>query len=171
MGVIGLSTGMFALAFAVSSCGTLLGALLSGRLNARGVSSAAIVNAGVIGMVASAAALLLVALAGAAQVGTIVPLVALAIFCFGLIGPNANHAALSGLPQVAGSASGVLRCTQMVLGATASALVAWLQPLGQPLLVMAILMIATSLAAAACLLRLRAGDRHDLPKQLKEEPA
>jgi DHA1 family bicyclomycin/chloramphenicol resistance-like MFS transporter len=171
MGVMGLSTGAFALAFAVSSCGTLLGALLSGRLNAHKVSSTTIVNAGIIGMVASAAALLLVVLAGAAQVATIVPLVALAIFCFGLIGPNANHAALSGLPQVAGSASGVLRCTQMVLGATASALVAWLQPLGQPLLVMATLMIATSLAAAACLLRLRAGGRHDIPKHLREEPA
>jgi len=171
MGVIGLSTGTFALAFAVSSCGTLLGALLSGRLNARGVSSATIVNASVIGLVVSAGAILLVVLTGAAQVGTIVPLVALAIFCFGLIGPSASHAALSGLPQVAGSASGVLRCTQMVLGATASALVAWLAPFGQPLLVMAILMVATSLAAATCLVALRAGGRREIHTHIKEDPA
>jgi len=157
MGMMELSSGMFALAFGLSSCGTLLGALLSGRLNARGVSSTVIVTSAVVGLVVAAALTLVVTLAGLGSVSTVVPLVTIAIFCFGLIGPGANHDALRRLPQVAGSASGVLRCTQMVMGALTSALVAWLQPFGQPLLVMGALMTATSLAAAASLFWLHSG--------------
>lgn len=155
MGRLGLSPNVFAIVFGISSCGTLLGSLLSGRLNARGVSGAAMVNRGVAGLFVSALALLVVALTGAAHVWTIVPPVAAAIFCFGVIGPSANHDALHGLSQVAGSASGVLRCTQMVMGALASALVAWLAPLGAPLSTMAGLMTAAGLGSVIGLVWLR----------------
>ncbi|MCC2976848.1 Bcr/CflA family efflux MFS transporter [Sphingomonas sp. PL-96] len=159
MGRLGLSPAMFGLAFAISSCGTLLGSLLSGRLNARDIAGHTLVDAGIAGLVAACLVLLALTLAGVVHVYTVVPVVAVAIFCFGLLGPSANHDALHNLAGVAGSASGILRCTQMVLGALASALVAYFSPLADPTLTMAGLMAAASLAAAACLVRLRVGTR------------
>ncbi|MCY0389539.1 hypothetical protein OVY01_20545 [Robbsia sp. Bb-Pol-6] len=160
MGRMGLSPTMFAMVFGVSACGTLLGSLLSGRPNARGVPGATVVGAGVAGLVISALAVLGVALTGVAHVWTIGPPVAAAIFCFGVIGPSANHDALHGLPQVAGAGSGILRCTQRVMGALASALVAALTPLGAPLSTRAILMVAASVGAAFSPAALRRGRQH-----------
>lgn len=166
MGQLGLSPTVFALVFGLTSCGTLLGSLLSGWLNRRGVSGPALVDRSAIGMLVAALVLVVVVLTGVANLWTIVAPVAAAIFCFGLLGPSSNHDALHGLPQVAGAASGVLRCLQMVLGALASALVAWLAPLDQPLAVMAGLMAGAALAAMAVLVRLRLGERRDQQSNL-----
>ena len=168
---LGLTPGLFALAFGISSCGTLVGSLFGGWLNGREVHGSTIVAWGTGGLVVASLVLLAVTAADLGQMGTIVPLVAVAIFCFGLVGPNANHDALHGLPHVAGSASGLLRCTQMVVGAITSALVARFQPLGQPLWTMAALMVTASLAAAVCLLWLRTGDKRRAPDPLKGELA
>lgn len=47
-------------------------------------------------------------------------------FCYGLIGPNAVYEALQARPEIRGSAAGLLRCIQMLMGSAASALVAFL---------------------------------------------
>lgn len=172
MGRMGLSPGIFALVFGLSSCGTLLGSLAAGRFNARGLASAVLIRRGVIVMVTAALVLLAVAFvsasSGAIAVIAIVLPVTVMIFCFGLISPSANHEALRRLPEVAGSASGVLRCTQMVLGALASALVALAQPFGQPVLVMAMLMLAASLSAGLVLLRVTSRSRAPMRTDLGE---
>jgi len=159
MGRMGLNPALFAVVFGVTCCGTLVGSIISGRLAARKIASRTLLGGSLATMSAAVLCVLLMTLTGAAQVLTIMAPVALAILCFGVIGPSANHEALVGLPHVAGSASGALRCLQMAIGALASTLVAFLQPLGQPVLVMASLMTATTLAAALTLLWLRCQPR------------
>ncbi|MET0907659.1 MAG: multidrug effflux MFS transporter [Tardiphaga sp.] len=149
IGNLGLSTTAFALLFGLTSCGVLVASLISGQLSARHVSSRKIIAFGLVLMAASAIAALLLVPAGAMSVAALTPLMALTIFAFGILAPSTNHEALQNLPHVAGSAAGVMRCTQMVMGAFASAMVALLEPIGHPALVMTGLMTAMALIAGS----------------------
>ncbi len=149
IGNLGLSTTAFALLFGLTSCGVLVASLISGQLSARHVSSRKIIAFGLVLMAASAIAALLLVPAGAMSVAALTPLMALTIFAFGILAPSTNHEALQNLPHVAGSAAGVMRCTQMVMGAFASAMVALLEPFGHPALVMTGLMTAMALIAGS----------------------
>lgn len=149
IGNLGLSTTAFALLFGLTSCGVLVASLISGQLSARHVSSRKIIAFGLVLMAASAIAALLLVPAGAMSVAALTPLMALTIFAFGILAPSTNHEALQNLPHVAGSAAGVMRCMQMVMGAFASAMVALLEPIGHPALVMTGLMTAMALIAGS----------------------
>jgi MFS transporter, DHA1 family, multidrug resistance protein len=149
IGNLGLSTTAFALLFGLTSCGVLVASLISGQLSARHVSSRKIIAFGLVLMAASAIAALLLVPDGAMSVAALTPLMALTIFAFGILAPSTNHEALQNLPHVAGSAAGVMRCTQMVMGAFASAMVALLEPFGHPALVMTGLMTAMALIAGS----------------------
>ena len=149
IGNLGLSTTAFALLFGLTSCGVLVASLISGQLSARHVSSRKIIAFGLVLMAASAIAALLLVPAGAMSVAALTPLMALTIFAFGILAPSTNHEALQNLPHVAGSAAGVMRCMQMVMGAFASAMVALLEPFGHPALVMTGLMTAMALIAGS----------------------
>lgn len=149
IGSLGLSTTSFALLFGLTSCGVLVASLISGQLSKRHVPSRKIIAFGLIVMVASAVAALLLVPANAVTVLSLTPLMALTIFAFGILAPSTNHEALQNLPHVAGSAAGVMRCTQMVMGSVASAMIAVLEPFGHPALVMTGLMAAMALIAGS----------------------
>lgn len=149
IGSLGLSTTTFALLFGLSSCGVLVGSLISGRLGQRHVASRKIIAWGLLLTAASALAALALVAAGAMTAWSLMPLMALTLLAFGIIAPSTNHEALQNLPHVAGSAAGVMRCLQMTMGAFASALIAVLEPFGNPALVMTGLMAMMALAAGA----------------------
>lgn len=97
----------------------------------------------------SAIALVLVSISHSVRVITLLPLLVLNTFCFGLIAPNAKHGALQPLPEVAGVAAAVLGFTQMSIGGTlASALVAFFYD-GQTAIAMASVMSLFALASIA----------------------
>ena len=149
IGSLGLSTTSFSLLFGLTSCGVLIASLVSGKLSQRHVVSRKIVAWGLALMVSSALAALALVPAGAVTTWTLMPLMALVLFAFGVIAPSTNHEALQNLPHVAGSAAGVMRCLQMTMGAFAAAMIALFEPFGHPALVMTGLMAAMALAAAA----------------------
>ncbi len=153
MGELSLSSQLFSVLFAISSGGVLVGSLISGRLSRRRVMPRNILSFGLGLMALAAVALFAIALFGVLTIYTLMPLVFLVIFCFGLTAPSANHEALRGLPHVAGVAAGLIRSLQMVMGALASAAIAALQPIGQPGRVMTAIMAASVVAAAAVWLR------------------
>lgn len=147
IGDLGLSTTAFALLFGLTSCGVLVASLISGQLSKRHVPSRKIIAFGLLLMAASAVAALALVPAHAVTVASLTPLMALTIFAFGILAPSTNHEALANLPHVAGSAAGVMRCTQMVMGSFASAMIAVLEPFGHPALVMTGLMSAMAIVA------------------------
>lgn len=149
IGSLGLSTTSFSLLFGLTSCGVLVASLISGQLSRRHVASRKIIAFGLLVMIASAIAAVALVPAGAVTVLSLTPLMALTIFAFGLLAPSTNHEALQNLPHVAGAAAGVMRCTQMVMGGFASAMIAVFEPFGHPALVMTGLMAGMALAAGA----------------------
>jgi DHA1 family bicyclomycin/chloramphenicol resistance-like MFS transporter len=157
MSALGLSPHVFSLLFALTSCGVLVGSLLSGRLSKRHVASSTLLTAGLGLMTICSIAALALAATGNIHTYTLIPLVAAVIFGFGLSGPTANHEALQQLPHVAGAASGVMRCQQMIMGAIASGLIALFEPYGHAALVMTAIMTATVLAAGGLFLLQRRG--------------
>lgn len=152
MGELKLSETTFSLVFAVTSCGMLLGSLLSGRLSNKEIPSGRIVSFGLCGVAGGAGLLFLLTSIGIVNLMTIAPLVTVVIFSVGLITPGASHEALHDLGHVAGAASGVMRAIQMLFGAIASALIAVLEPTGNPTLNMASLMLGTLLLAGVVFL-------------------
>jgi DHA1 family bicyclomycin/chloramphenicol resistance-like MFS transporter len=108
MGVLGLSGQVFALLFAIISCGVMVGSIVSARLSSRHVPSHKLLCFGLAFMALGAVGTL--ALTGTVHAYTLVPLIWVTVFCFGLTGPSANHEAMHKLPHVAGAASGILRC-------------------------------------------------------------
>ena len=148
MGGLGLSSQLFSVLFAVTACGQLFGSLVSARLTRRRVSSRAILTGGLVATALGALAAFALVAAGIIHTYTLAPFIAVVIFCFGMTAPSANHEALAGLPHVAGAAAGLMRCTQMLLAAAASATLALLEPWGHPALAMTTIMAGTILLAA-----------------------
>ncbi|NVN88264.1 MAG: multidrug effflux MFS transporter [Rhodopseudomonas sp.] len=157
MGALQLSRSEFAVIYGVTSGSVMVGSLLSGALSKRQVPSRRLVGLGLGLMGASALAILALEPLGLARAAMLMPLVALVMVSFGLIGPNANHEAMRNMAEVAGAASGAIRCLQMLISACASAMVALLQPLGHPVLTTASLMVAMALLAGATFIWLQSG--------------
>ena len=147
MGSFGLGEQAFSWTFGLTSCGVLLGSLLSIRLSRR-LSSHRVIVIALIGMSCAACGVLALSLSGHASVYLLLPLTTLTLFFFGLFAPSVTHEALRSMGQLAGSAAGMQRCTQMVVGAGASGLTAYLQPGGHPLQVMAGIMVVAILVSA-----------------------
>ena len=64
----------------------------------------------------------LVAVAGSGlkvALPTLIPLMVVVTFCRGLVSPNATFLALERVPDIAGTASAVMGCLQMLMGALA----------------------------------------------------
>jgi DHA1 family bicyclomycin/chloramphenicol resistance-like MFS transporter len=153
MNGLGLSGQMFSLLFAVTSCGVLIGSIVSAKLSNRHFPSHRLMTIGLGLMSLSAVAALALAVIGDIHTYTLMPLIWVVVFCFGLTGPTANHEAMHNLPHAAGAAAGILRCGQMVTGAIASALIALFEPYGHPALVMTVIMTVAVLAAGAVYVR------------------
>lgn len=125
--VLGVSTTVYSWFFASTAFAIMAGSFLNGRLSVRNVPQSRLLKVGLTLAVASAIALALVSISKEVRVPTLLPLLVLNTFCFGLIAPNAKYGALQPLPEMAGVAAAVLGFTQMLLGGTvASALVAFL---------------------------------------------
>jgi MFS transporter, DHA1 family, multidrug resistance protein len=147
--VLGLSTTVYGWFFASTALAITAGSLLNGRLSTLGVPPSRLLKIGLRLALTSAIALVLVSVSNNIQVVTLMPLLVLNTFCFGLIAPNAKYGALQPLPDVAGVAAAVLGFTQMSLGGTlASALVAFFYN-GRTATAMASVMTLFALAAIA----------------------
>ncbi len=123
---LGLSTGWFAALFAVCSLGITAGSLLCGRLSKRDVDPRRLLAAGVLAQAFCSVILLALALLGAFHVADAVLLIVLSNAAMGVVGPLAVHGAMEPFPDMAGVASAVRGCLQMLGGAAASALVSFL---------------------------------------------
>ncbi|NQE32785.1 multidrug effflux MFS transporter [Microcoleus asticus] len=121
--VLGISKTTYGLLFASTAIGTMAGSFLSGQLNTRGVPPARLLGFGLALAATSAIALVVVSVSGAAQVLTLLPLLIINTFCYGLIAPNAIHNALHSVPEMAGSAAAIIGFLRMLAGALASALI------------------------------------------------
>jgi MFS transporter, DHA1 family, multidrug resistance protein len=151
--VLGLGTGWFALLFATCALGITAGSLLCARLVNLGVEPRRLLAAAVIAQAVVSLALLALALAGVFRVATALPLLIINNMAAGVISPLAVHGAMEPFGDMAGVASAVRGCMQMIGGAAASALVAWLfqgTPTALPL-AMTIFAIASALSWLAML--------------------
>jgi DHA1 family bicyclomycin/chloramphenicol resistance-like MFS transporter len=120
--VYGASPTVFSLLFALNGLGIVLAGRLSGRLSERGHEPPELLRAGLLGVAAGGAALLVSVLAGLGLAG-VLPSLFLTVACIGVIVPNAAALALSGHPSTAGAASGLLGVAQFAFGAAAAPLV------------------------------------------------
>jgi MFS transporter, DHA1 family, multidrug resistance protein len=151
--VLGLGTGWFALLFATCALGITAGSLLCARLVNLGVEPRRLLAAAVIAQAVVSLALLALALAGVFRVATALPLLIINNMAAGVISPLAVHGAMEPFGDMAGVASAVRGCMQMIGGAAASALVAWLfqgTPTALPL-AMTIFAIASAMSWLAML--------------------
>ncbi len=123
--VLGISTTTYALIFASTGIGIVAGSFLSGLLNDRGVPSPRLLGFGLVISATSAIILVLVSMTGAAQLLTLLPLLIINTFCYGIIAPNAIHHALESVEDTAGSAAALIGFLEMLGGSLASALVSF----------------------------------------------
>ncbi len=123
--VLGISTTTYGLIFAATGIGIVAGSFLSGLLNNRGVPSPRLLGFGLVISATSAIALVLVSMTGVAQLLTLLPLLIVNTFCYGLIAPNAIHHALESVEDTAGSAAALVGFLEMLAGSLASALVSF----------------------------------------------
>jgi DHA1 family bicyclomycin/chloramphenicol resistance-like MFS transporter len=154
IGALGLSPGWFALLFAICALGLTAGSLLCGRLVHIGVDPRRLLAAGVLAQAAFSLALLVLAGLGLFSVADAAPLIVIANVAMGVISPLAAHGAMEPFPDMAGVASAVRGCVQMLGGAAASALVAWLYA-GTPTALPLAMTIFAAASAATWLLLLR----------------
>jgi len=152
IGVLGLSTGWFALLFATCALGITAGSLLCGRLVNLGMEPRRLLAAAVIAQATVSFVLLALALAGVFRVATALPLLVVNNMAAGVLSPLAVHGAMEPFGDMAGVASAVRGCLQMIGGAAASALVAWLFRGTPTALPLAMTIFAT--ASALCWLAL-----------------
>ncbi len=124
MGERGLAAPGFALLFALSAVGLIAGGFLNGQLARRRVAERWPLHVG-LGLSIAVSTLLLLT-RGAAPLPVVTVLIMLNSACRGLIAPNATHGVLRPMPDSAGSASAVLGCLQMLMGAVAGGLVSLL---------------------------------------------
>ncbi len=126
LNVLGVSTTTYGWLFASTAFGIMVGSFLNGRLSTRGVSPLRLLTIGLAIATASSVALVIVSVNGAAQVTTLMPLLVLNTFSRGLIAPNAMHGAIQPVPEIAGVAAATVGFLQMLGGALASGLIAFL---------------------------------------------
>ena len=90
---------------------------------------------------------------------SVISLLVLANFAFGLIAPNAMQGAMQPLPQIAGAAGAATGCIQMATGAVVSGLVATLYDEHSALSMTALMAMCSLLALVSYLLLARPAER------------
>ena len=117
---IGLSARVYALVFAVSSIALMVGAWSNGCFIQRGISGPYLIFLGLLIGIASSLSLSLLYIHMDLLSGV---LIALAVLSRGLVGPNAQQAALEPYPALAGTAAAVFSIAQAIAGTSATAVV------------------------------------------------
>jgi MFS transporter, DHA1 family, multidrug resistance protein len=120
---LGLSRAEYSLVYAATFVGILASVLANGRLSRWGVAPAYPLATGIALALASAAAFLVAVLAGWSFVPGLVGILILGTIGFGLIAPNAMHAAMQPLPSHAGAVSAMAAFVQVLTQSISSALV------------------------------------------------
>jgi DHA1 family bicyclomycin/chloramphenicol resistance-like MFS transporter len=142
--IYGLTPEIYGTVFALSAGGMIVGAQVNGRCAAR-TGSSALLNCGLLTMVAAAAVLLTVVARGAPGLVVVIPAMVVFMFGWGFVGPSAMGLGLHRYPQSAGAASAVLGTVQFLTAAA----IAPLAGLGgtADALPMALLMLMLPIAA------------------------
>jgi DHA1 family bicyclomycin/chloramphenicol resistance-like MFS transporter len=122
------SATLFAVLFACTGAGIVVGATLNGRLARRGVAINWLLLGGVITAACCTMALVLLTLTRSMSLWTFLPLLMLTTASFGMVAPSAAHGALEPLGEVAGVGGGLLASLQMLFAAGTSSVVAMLFP-------------------------------------------
>jgi DHA1 family bicyclomycin/chloramphenicol resistance-like MFS transporter len=124
IGQFHVSAAFYAGMFALTGIGIAIGAMLNGKLAQRGVASARLLLGAILLALAATVVLTVMAWLDLLSIGSMMPLLILTTFSFGLAAPSAAHGALEPLPELAGVAGGVLTSVQMLMGAICSSVVA-----------------------------------------------
>jgi MFS transporter, DHA1 family, multidrug resistance protein len=169
---------LYALLFACTGGGIVAGAMLNGRLARRGLVSERMLVPAILLAVAVTLVLAGLSVLGTMRLPVLMPLLVLATFCFGLAAPSAAHGALGPIPELAGVAGGLLTSVQMLIGALASWVVAFLFPvfgllaMTGTMAVMAVIALLVYLPYAVHHARLQhSGDRAAGREKLSQETA
>ena len=149
----GFDPRQYGLIFAATSLAIMLGAFLNGQFSARDVSAASLMTVGLVLSAASSILLLGTTLANWATFPSVMVLLLMSNFGFGLIAPNAMAGAMQPFPQTAGAASAATAFVQMATGAIVSELVAVFYD-GRSPLSTAVFMTLCSVFALSCYLLL-----------------
>ena len=144
----GLSAYGYGLAFAAIAAALTAGAVVSGRAANAGLASHRLVGGGLFLAACSAAAMVLLNAGGMLTMPMLLGLLAVHLFCRGLVGPTIQHLALEPMREQAGAATAAIGVTQILHGAVCSAaVVLLLSSFGA--MSMTLVMAASSLAAFA----------------------
>jgi MFS transporter, DHA1 family, multidrug resistance protein len=157
--VVGLRPGQYGLIFAATSFGIMTGAFFNGRLSGRGVAPFFPMTIGLVLAAVTATAMLMMTLAGWMPLASVISLLILCNFAFGLIAPNAMQGAMQPLPRIAGAAGAATGFIQMMTGAVVSGLVATLHDKHSALSMTALMAVCSLLALASYLLLARPAER------------
>jgi DHA1 family bicyclomycin/chloramphenicol resistance-like MFS transporter len=122
------STTLFAVLFACTGCGIVVGATLNGKLSQRGLGIKWLLLGGVITAACCTSALVTLTLLRSLSLWSFLPLLTLTTASFGMVAPSAAHGALEPLGEVAGVGGGLLASIQMLFAAGTSSVVAMLFP-------------------------------------------
>lgn len=125
MEIIHVPAKVFGGLFAMTAFGITIGAFVNGKLSKRALSHHIPLIAGLTISFLSCLTLLTLSLLGMNRLELLMPFLVLTTFSVGLVAPNATHGTLHPLPEIAGLAAAVLSAMQMIVGALASALVAY----------------------------------------------
>jgi len=128
LGIYHVPTAIYGLLFAMTAGAIMAGAWLAGWLATRGAAPDRPVIWGLAIAAGTAVLLLAACVFGPPPLGALMPLLVANTFCMGLISPNVTHAAIEGLPEIAGTATAVVGCVRMLGAAAASAMVGVLFP-------------------------------------------
>jgi DHA1 family bicyclomycin/chloramphenicol resistance-like MFS transporter len=123
METLGMSAQGFGLVFAGTAFGIMLASILNGRLNTRGVSPHRLLKVGLGLSSGTSLVLAVMAFTNTLPLGVLIPVLMANTFSFGLIAPNASHAAVEPVPEAGGVASGVVGALMMSVGAVSGSLV------------------------------------------------
>jgi DHA1 family bicyclomycin/chloramphenicol resistance-like MFS transporter len=124
IGIMGLSTAVFASVFASTAAALSMGAWTSGLLSRRGATASALVNPSLIVAAGASLALAATSMSGITSGIILIPLLLGVLFTRGIIAPNLQHLAIERQRERAGSASAAVGVSQLLSGALASAAVA-----------------------------------------------
>jgi DHA1 family bicyclomycin/chloramphenicol resistance-like MFS transporter len=124
IGLLGASQRFYGLLFACTALGLMAGSFTNARLSRRGASHSRIITVGLSVIATTTTTLVLLTLAGALRIWTLVPLLMIGNVAHGMVRPNAAQGALEPMPEIVGVASALLAGLQMVAGALASAVTA-----------------------------------------------
>jgi len=126
IGVVGLRPDQYGLIFSACSAAIMGGALLDGRLSARGIASSHVLALGLKLMTAGSVVLLALTLSDLRSPALIAGLLIVVALAFGLSVPNVINAAMQPLPEIAGAVSAAAGSLQLTAGAVSSGLVSLL---------------------------------------------